>query len=115
MESASREERLREVEKVIEEKLRRIVEERKKLEALRKKPLTEEEEREVQKLIKIVSKTPSDEAGAIMNELKPRIAAEILIRLKERQAGQILAAMDPAKAAKVTEIIMSWRRNAQKR
>ncbi len=115
MESASREERLREVEKVIEEKLRRIIEERKKLEALRKKPLTEEEEREVQKLIKIVSKTPSDEAGAIMNELKPRIAAEILIRLKERQAGQILAAMDPAKAARVTEIIMSWRRNAQKR
>jgi len=47
MERAKREERLREVERVIEEKLRRIVEERKKLEALRKKPLTEEEEREL--------------------------------------------------------------------
>jgi len=115
MEEAKREERLREVEKVIERKLAELIEERKRLEALRKRPLTEEEEKEVQKLIKIVSKTPSDEAGAILNEVKPRIAAEILIRLKERQAGQILAAMDPVKAARVTEIIMSWRRNAQKR
>ncbi len=109
-------ERLKEVERVIDEKLRKLIEERKKLEALRRRPLTEEEEKEVRKLIKIVSKTPSDEAGAILNEVKPRIAAEILIRLKERQAGQILAAMDPKKAAKVTEIIMSWRKkSAQKR
>jgi flagellar motility protein MotE (MotC chaperone) len=115
MEMEKREERLKEVERIIEEKLRRLVEERKKLEALRRRPLTEEEEREVQKLIRIVSKTPSDEAGAILNEVNPRIAAEILLRLKDRQAGQILAAMDPKKAAEVTEIIMSWRKNAKKR
>jgi len=115
-ESKKEEDRLREVERIIEEKLRKLIEERKRLEALRKRPLTEEEEKEVKKLIKIVSKTPSDEAGAILNEVEPRIAAEILIRLKDRQAGQILAAMDPKKAAKVTEIIMSWRkRSAQKR
>jgi len=107
--------RLKELERIIDEKLRKIIEERKRLEALRKRPLTKEEEREVQKLIKIVSKTPSDEAGAILNEVNPRIAAEILIRLKERQAGQILAAMDPVKAARVTEIIMNRRKNAQKR
>ena len=116
VESTKREERLKEIEKVIDAKLKRLIEERKRLEALRKRPLSEEEEKEVQKLIKIVGKTPSDEAGAILNEVRPRIAAEILIRLKERQAGQILAAMDPVKAAKVTEIIMSWRRkSAQKR
>ncbi|WP_457601631.1 magnesium transporter MgtE N-terminal domain-containing protein [Hydrogenivirga sp.] len=116
MEKGNQEKRLREVERVIEEKLRKLIEERKRLEALRKRPLTEEEEKEVKKLIKIVGKTPSDEAGAILNEVRPRIAAEILIRLKERQAGQILAAMDPKKAAVVTEIIMSWRkRSAQKR
>ncbi len=113
MESEKKEDRYKELEKVIEEKLKKLVEERKKLEALRKRPLTEEEEKEVQKLIKIVSKTPSDEAGAILNEVKPRIAAEILIRLKERQAGQILAAMDPKKAAVVTEIIMSWRKKGE--
>lgn len=113
-ERSKQENRLKEIEKVIDEKLKKIIEERKKLEALRKRPLTEEEEKEVKKLIKIVSKTPSDEAGAILNEVKPRIAAEILIRLKERQAGQILAAMDPKKAAKVTEIIMSWRRKSEK-
>ena len=115
MEAQKSVERLKEVERVIEEKLRRLIEERKRLEALRKRPLTEEEEKEVRKLIRIVSKTPSDEAGAILNEVNPRIAAEILIRLKDRQAGQILAAMDPKKAAEVTEIIMSWRRNAKKR
>ncbi len=115
MELEKKEERLKEVERVIEEKLRKLIEERKKLEALKKRPLTEEEEKEVKKLIRIVSKTPSDEAGAILNEVSPRIAAEILIRLKDRQAGQILASMDPKKAAKVTEIIMSWRKNAKKR
>ena len=115
IELGKKEERLREVEKVIDEKLKKLIEERKKIEALRRRPLTEEEEKEVKKLIKIVSKTPSDEAGAILNEVNPRIAAEILIRLKDRQAGQILAAMDPKKAAKVTEIIMSWRKNAKKR
>ncbi len=109
METKNREKRYKELERVIEEKLKKLIEERKKLEALKKKPLTEEEEKEVQKLVRIVSKTPSDEAGAILNEVKPRIAAEILIRLKDRQAGQILAAMDPKKAAVVAEIIMSWR------
>ncbi len=116
MESEKRTERYRELEKIIEAKLQKLIEERKKLEALKKRPLTEKEQKEVQKLIKIVSKTPSDEAGAILNEVEPRIAAEILIRLKERQAGQILAAMDPKKAAKITEIIMSWRiKGEQKR
>ncbi|RLJ71073.1 hypothetical protein BCF55_1365 [Hydrogenivirga caldilitoris] len=112
MESSQQEKRLKELEKVIEEKLKKLTEERERLEALRKRPLTEEEEKEVEKLIGIVSKTPADEAGAILNEVKPHIAAEILIRLKERQAGQILAAMDPKKAAVVTEIIMSWRKKS---
>ncbi len=108
------EERLKEIERVIDEKLKKLIEERKRLEALRRKPLTEEEEKEVKKLIEIVSKTPADEAGAILNNVKPHIAAEILLRLKERKAGQILAAMDPEKAAIITEIIMERRRNAKK-
>ena len=107
--------RLEEVERVIDEKLKRLIEERKKLEALRKRPVSEEEEKEIKKFVKIVSKTPTDEAGAILNNVKPRLVAEILIRLKERQAGQILASMDPQKAAQVTEIIMSWRANAKKK
>ncbi|HIC97699.1 MAG TPA: hypothetical protein EYP11_04810 [Aquificaceae bacterium] len=105
-------ERLKEVKALIERKLRELEEERKRLEALKKRPLSEEEDKEVRKLIKIVSKTPPDEAGAILNEVDPKIAAEILIRLKERQAGQILAAMDPQKAAEVTEIIMRWRKKS---
>ncbi len=113
MEKSKREERLKEVEKIIDIKLKKLIEERKKLEALKKKPLTEEEEREVKKLIKIVSKTPADEAGAILNEVNPRIAAEILIKLKDRQAGQILASMDPQKAAQVAEIIMEWRNKSK--
>ncbi len=107
--------RLSEVEKVIDEKLQKLIEERKKLEALRKRPLSEEEEKEIKKFIKIVSKTPTDEAGTILSNVKPHLAAEILVRLRERKAGQILASMDPQKAAKITEIIMSWRKNAKKR
>ncbi len=114
MNEAQQGKRLKEIEKVIEEKLQKLQEERKRLEALRKKPLTEEEEKEVKKFIKIVSKAPADEAGAILNELDPNIAAEILLRLKERQAGQILASMDPKKAAKVTEIIMKRKKSLSK-
>ncbi len=113
-ENKEKESRLEVMLKDIDERLKRLVEERKKLEALRAKPLTEEQQEKVKKLIKVISKTPSDEAGAILNNLEPEVAAEILLSLKERQAGQILAAMNPDKAAEVAKIVMKRKKDGKK-
>jgi len=50
-----------------------------------------------------------------MNNLDPYTAAEVLIRLKDRQAAEILAAMDPKHAAKVSKIIMSKKNKRSKK
>ncbi len=95
----------------LETKLKRLEEERKRLEELRRVEVPKEERRkEVQKLVEIFNKASPDEAGAIMNNLDPNLAAEILLNLKERQAAAILEAMDPQKAAEVSAIIMKRKR-----
>ncbi|MEJ5338281.1 MAG: MotE family protein [Aquificaceae bacterium] len=98
------------ISKDLEEKLRKIEEERKKLEELKRAPAPKEEQRpEVKKLVDIFNKASPDEAGAIMNNLDPNLAAEILLNLRERQAAAILEAMDPQKAAEVSRIVMEKR------
>ncbi len=99
------------ISKDLEEKLRKIEEERKRLEELKRTPTTKEEQRpEVKKLVDIFNKASPDEAGAVMNNLEPSLAAEILLNLKERQAAAILEAMDPQKAAEVSRIVLERRR-----
>ncbi len=103
-------EKLQLLEKALEKKLKEIRAERERIEKLKEEMLAMKNKKlpeEVQKLIKILNKTSTDEAGQIMNNLDPYTAAEVLIRLKERQAAEILAAMDPKHAAKVSKIIMS--------
>ncbi|MFN3598232.1 MAG: magnesium transporter MgtE N-terminal domain-containing protein [Aquificaceae bacterium] len=98
------------ISKDLEEKLKRLEEERKRLEELKSiEPKREEERPEVKRLIEIFNKASPDEAGAIMNNLDSRLAAEVLINLKERQAAAILEAMDPQKAAEVSRIILERR------
>ena len=102
--------KLKLIEKAIEQKLKEIRAEREKIEKLKKEMVAKKEKpvpEEVEKLIKILNKTSTDEAGQIMNNLDPYTAAEVLIKLKERQAAEIMAAMDPKHAAKVSKIIMS--------
>ena len=102
--------KLKLIEKAIELKLKEIRAEREKIEKLKKEMVAKKEKpvpEEVEKLIKILNKTSTDEAGQIMNNLDPYTAAEVLIKLKERQAAEIMAAMDPKHAAKVSKIIMS--------
>jgi len=111
-------EKLKLIEKALERKLREIRAERKRIEKLKEEMLAMKEKKlpkEVQKLIKILNKTSTDEAGQIMNNLDPYTAAEVLIRLKDRQAAEILAAMDPKHAAKVSKIIMSKKNKRSKK
>lgn len=93
--------------KDLEDRLKRLEEERKRLEELKRvEPKKEEQRPEVKKLVDIFNKASPDEAGAIMNNLDSKLAAEVLLNLKERQAAAILEAMDPKKAAEVSAIIL---------
>jgi len=43
----------------------------------------------------------------MIENLPPKLAAEVLLRLKERKAGEILANMNPQKASEVVKYILS--------
>ncbi len=96
--------------KKIEEEKRALETERRRLEELKKQreqvEVRPEEHKDVEKWVAIINKTSPDEAGAMMNQLDARLVAKIMLRLKERQAAQILEAMDPQKSAEVSKIIM---------
>lgn len=53
------------------------------------------------RLAKIYDQTPPEEAAKIMDELPVEISADIFLRMKERSAGRIKAAMEPEKARQV--------------
>ncbi len=109
--------KLKLIEEALEQKLAEIRAERERIEKLKQELLAQKEKpvsEEVEKLIKILNKTSTDEAGQIMNNLDPYTAAEVLIKLKDRQAAEIMAAMDPKHAAKVSKIIMSKKKNIEK-
>lgn len=84
------------------EKIAKEIEEEKKQKQEKKK----KEKELFEKYVQVVSKADSDQAGQILNEVDPKIAAKILTSLPPMQAGDILSAMDPKKAALVTEYIM---------
>ncbi len=104
--------------KLLEEKIKVLREERKRLEKLREArkekrisqekliQLREQREKEIQRLVKAVSKADPDEIAPAIESLPPELAAEVLLRLKEKKAGQILANMNPQKAAQIMEIIL---------
>ncbi|MGC8677794.1 MAG: magnesium transporter MgtE N-terminal domain-containing protein [Hydrogenobaculum sp.] len=89
--------------------------EKKKQEEAKKKK--QQEEQEIQKYVKVVAAADSDQAGAMLNDVEPEIAAKILVMLPSRKAGSILSAMDPKKAALVIDYIMNHKKelNAMKK
>jgi len=109
------EEDLKEVLSLIEQRLQELKEERKRLEALRRLPLTDEEKERVEKIVKSIGKAPSDEIAPAIEKLPPHLAAEVLLRLKERKAGEILANMNPDVASRVIKYILEKNPDFMKR
>ncbi len=95
-----------------EQKLKKE-QEKKKEEEIKKK---QEKEQEIQKYIQVIASSDSDQAGAMLNDVDPEIAAKILVMLPSRKAGSVLSAMDPKKAALVTQYIIAHKKelNAMK-
>lgn len=118
---------------LLDQKLQKLEKEKKELQALLKqqeelqklqkkkqeeaKKKKQQEEQEIQKYVKVVAAADSDQAGAMLNDVDPEIAAKILVMLPSRKAGNILSAMDPKKAALVTDYIMTHKKelNAMKK
>ena len=92
---------------IIERKLKELKEERERLKALKSEALSEEEEKKVEKIVKAIGKAPGDEIAPMVENLPPKLAAEVLLRLKERKAGEILANMNPQKASEIVKYILS--------
>ncbi|MBI2058807.1 MAG: hypothetical protein HYT87_03470 [Nitrospirae bacterium] len=55
-------------------------------------------EENLRRLAKIYDQTPPEEAAKIMDALPVEVASDIFLRMKERSAGRIKAAMDAEKA-----------------
>lgn len=66
-------------------------------------------------LVDIYKGMKPDAAAGQLNLIDPRLASAIIMKLAPRQSSQILAEMDPEKAAALTEIISAaGSRNAQR-
>ena len=62
-------------------------------------------ETKVRTLVKMLSATRSKQGAAIMGELDDDLAVEVFERMNTAKAGKIMAAMDPARAAKLAEML----------
>ncbi len=107
--------KLQQLEKQKEE-LQALLKKQEELQKLQKKKEQEtkkkkvKEEQEIEKYVKVVAAADSDQAGAMLNDVSPEIAAKILVMLPSRKAGSVLSAMDPQKAALVTDYIMTHKK-----
>jgi flagellar motility protein MotE (MotC chaperone) len=58
------------------------------------------------KLAKIVESMPADDAAKMLEPLADDIVIDILLRIKQRQAAKIMAALPSARAARLSDRIM---------
>ena len=65
----------------------------------------------IKHLVKIYSSMKPKPAGTLMNTLDSDVATEVMRNMKGEIAGQILAQMDPLKAAAITKNLAVFRRN----
>lgn len=56
-------------------------------------------------IVKAYEAMPNEEAATRLSALEEATATKIVIRMKSKKAGTVLAAMDPAKAAAITEAV----------
>ena len=97
-EAKRREERLRELQSSIDQKLALLREKQRELQELQKK-----REQDLaaarQEVVDIYSKMEPEAAASQISKLDPRVAVALLRKLPTRNASEILNVMDPAKAA----------------
>lgn len=104
-----RQQELNELEKRIDEKIRRlsVLEASIKVELSSYKQVSDER---VKHLVKIYSSMKPNAAANLMNQIDLEVATEVFLNMKGEIAGGILSYMDTQKAAAITKRLMSNRR-----
>lgn len=100
----NREASLRQLEKELDSKLRRLND----LEAKLKQMLEEADQtkdKKLRHLVDVYSNMKAKQAAAVLETLDEDIAVKILAGMRGRQAGEILSFVNPAKAAKLSEAL----------
>lgn len=72
------------------------------------KGLDEYQLEEVERLVQMFEKMRGKKAAAILEQTDQEVVVEVLRRMKKKQAGDALAAMTPAVAAKIAEQISEF-------
>ncbi|MDC4205729.1 MAG: hypothetical protein MPW13_15340 [Candidatus Manganitrophus sp.] len=104
-----KEERLRLMEQEVGQMLKKYSEIREALEEKEKKrKLTEDEQ--LGRLAKMYAVMPPEEAAARIEKMDESLALNLLEKIKEKSAAQILTNLSPVKAAKLTEKLARTRR-----
>jgi flagellar motility protein MotE (MotC chaperone) len=98
----AREEELRNLEAELQSRLEELEGVRTELSTLLEQADAERETK-VQGLVKMVEVMRGNQAAAVLVELEPELAIEVLDRMKSTKAGKALAAMPPVKAAVLAE------------
>jgi len=98
------EERLKELQKEIENKIESLTQLEKKIaDLLASKKAIEDEK--LQKLAKVFEETPPEQAGPLLSKLDVDIAAQLLMKMTGRKAGKIWGYVDPARAVVISKAI----------
>ncbi len=72
--------------------------------------LTQQESDNLDRLAKVYEAMKPDEASVILLQLNDAAIAEIISRMKDRQAGKLMGVIDPVRAADITNRLRRIRR-----
>jgi len=101
-----KEQRLSSVKQEIIQRLEELKLLNKKIEE-KEKQLDEQQEKRIKDLSKIFEGAPPEKAGSIIAQTDISTAAEIIMRMDKRKAGQLWGFIDPKLAAEITKNIIA--------
>ncbi|MBF0497349.1 MAG: hypothetical protein HQK58_12375 [Deltaproteobacteria bacterium] len=121
---AERETRMQQVRADIKVLLEKLAEVQKRIDGLaaKKKEIKETKQPKEEahndetllRLAKIYEQTPPELAGPLLSDLDPTLAAQLIMLMNVRKAGQVWGFIDKAKAGKISEEIAHKKTDAQK-
>jgi len=116
-EMARREGAIEDLEESIELERAVLTEEFNKLDGMRKRielavgQVEEAKLRSLKKLAKVYEAMPANDAAAILSGMDVEIVLDVLRFMKERPAAKVLAALDPARAAALSNMLSDKKEN----
>lgn len=104
-----------ELEKLKADVAKRIAELKKVQTVLEKLVAAEAKERQARilQLVKVLSNMRPDAAAAVVGKLDDRMAVEIFTRMGSRQAGKLMAALNPEQAARISVLLTKQKEAAE--